>query len=644
MAGLEVRTPEFWKLKPRSDLNCGAGGRSLSVKSTWIRRRTKGFWLAFWFVFTASSYFSNATESVPSPAVIRYKIVLANPEQHLVHIKLEIAPGPAGHDLQLPVWNALYQVRDFSQYVSRVDAHGAAGEPIPVRQLDKSRWHIDHAERGAEVEYEAFADDPGPFGAQFNAEHAFFNLAEILMYPTDEREDAIQFRFESVPSNWKIATALAGSAKDGFSAENYDRLVDVPVEVGTFQEADFDEGGGHYRVIVDADPADYDMKKVVATDRSIAAAETSWMSDRPFSTYVFIYHFPRGPGGGGMEHANSTAITVSATRLAENPDSLTDMTAHEFFHLWNVKRIRPQSLEPVDYTKENYTTALWFSEGVTTTAAEIALRRAGLMDEPRFLKGLASQIRELEDRPARFTQSAEESSLDTWLERYDYYWLPERSISYYNKGFLLGIVLDLQMRKDSQGRACLRDLFQWMNEHYARHGRFFPDSTGVREAAEAVSHSDLGGFFQNYVSGTDEIPWDDFFKTVGLHLVRSLTQVADPGFSLARRYGRPPKVARVDANSEAGKAGLGTGDVVQEVNGQPAGPDLRQKLERLSPGDTLSLRVRGQSGERELKWKVGARVRANFELKDDDKITPDQKARRAAWLRGESQTSPEANP
>jgi predicted metalloprotease with PDZ domain len=270
------------------------------------------------------------------------------------------------------------------------------------------------------------------------------------------------------------------------------------------------------------------------------------------------------------------------------------------------------------------------------------LRRAGLMDEPRFLKGLAGQIRELEDRPARLTQSAEQSSLDTWLERYDYYWLPERSISYYNKGFLLGIMLDLQMRKDSEGRACLRDVFQWMNEHFARQGRFFADSAGVRQAAEAVSHTDLGWFFQKYFAGTDKIPWDDFFRTVGLHLVRSTTQVADPGFTLARRYGGPPTVARVDASSEARKAGLAAGDVIEQVNGQPVGSDLRQKLERLSPGDTLSLRVRGQGGEREMKWKASERERIDFELKDDESLTPEQKARRAAWLRGESQPSPEA--
>ena len=173
-----------------------------------------------------------------------------------------------------------------------------------------------------------------------------------------------------------------------------------------------------------------------------------------------------------------------------------DLTSHEFFHLWNVKRIRPQSLEPIDYTKENYTRALWFSEGVTTTAGNIIRVRAGLLDEAGDLQTLANEIGELERRPAHLTQSAEESSLDAWLEKYDYYRLPERSISYYNKGYLLGVLLDLKIREASRDTASLRDVFLWMNQN-ARKGQLFPDSEGVSSAAEVVSHADMGGFSRN---------------------------------------------------------------------------------------------------------------------------------------------------
>ncbi len=185
-----------------------------------------------------------------------------------------------------------------------------------------------------------------------------------------------------------------------------------------------------------------------------------------------------------MAHAYSTAIEVNAQVLTDNPLAFADVTAHEFFHLWNVKRIRPQSLEPVDYTKENYTNALWFSEGVTNTVEDYILLRAGLLDENQFLHRLAGQIEELEDRPAHLTQSAEESSLDAWLEKYQQYWAPQRSISYYNKGDLLGVMLDLAVRDASDDKASLREIFQWMNRNYAQMGKFFPDSDGVRQAAD----------------------------------------------------------------------------------------------------------------------------------------------------------------
>lgn len=595
---------------------------------------------------------AQSAESASRPAAVHYTVSLADAATHLVHIKLDIPAGAAERDLQLPVWNALYQVRDFSQYVNWVRATGSARQSLAVLKADKSRWHISRAENGAEIEYEIIADLPGPYGAQLNPQHAFFNLAEILMYPVDARASPIEVSFADAPSGWKYATSLAAcqagpeTAAPGqvgtpaptcFAADNYDRLVDAPVEVSAFQEADFDEGGGHYRVVVDADPGDYDMRKIVPMVRRIVSATTAWMDDRPFATYLFVYHFPHGARGGGMEHPYSTAIDVEAHVLRSNPEALSEVTAHEFLHLWNVKRIRPQSLEPVDYTKENYTRALWFSEGVTSTVQDYILLRTGLIGEQRYLERLADQIATLEGRPAHLTQSAEESSLDAWLEKYPYYRVPERSISYYNKGELLGVMLDLALRDASNGSASLRDLFHWMNQNYARQGRFFPDSEGVRQAADAVGHTDLGWFFQKYVAGTEEISWDDVFRTVGLRLVRRLVPVADLGFGVSGNLGSAPTVAWVVPRSEAERAGLVVGDVILEINGHSATPDFEQWLARLRPGDTLRLQVRGRRGQRELRWKLGSREEVEFELLDVDNVTPQQKAHRDAWLGGEAQ-------
>ncbi len=376
---------------------------------------------------------------------ISYTVSLASPEQHLIDVQVMLPPGSSEHELQMPVWNALYQVRNFSQYINWIRAKDRAGKPLAIGELNDSRWRVQGTSDGCIVEYQIFVDSPGPFGAQFNSHHAFLNLAQILIYPVDGRNSATTVHFSHVPGDWHIATPMK-FADGAYIAENYDRMVDSPVEIGNFQESDFDEAGGHFRVIFDADPADYDGSKIVAALHQIVAAATSWMNDRPFDTYTFFYHFPHGPAGGGMEHSYSTAIELNADTIKQNLDALTSVTAHEFFHLWNVKRIRPQALEPVDYTKENFTRALWFSEGVTSTAEETIRLRAGLIDEKQFLIELGEQITELERRPAHLTQSAEESSLDAWLEGFGYYRRPERSISYYNKGELLGMMLDLAVR------------------------------------------------------------------------------------------------------------------------------------------------------------------------------------------------------
>lgn len=321
---------------------------------------------------------------------VSYTVSLDSPEQHLVQVQIILPPGPATRELQFPVWNALYQVRDFAQFVNWVRAKDRAGNSLVIRQANDSRWQLDGAADGAIVEYQVYVDSFGPFGAQLNSHHAFLNLAQVLMYPVDVRNTPLTIGFSHVPSDWHIATPLQ-PVSGSYSAENYDRLVDSPVEMSAFHDLSFDEAGGHFRVIIDADATDYDSAKIVGNLHKIVAAATSWMNDRPFDTYTFFYHFPRGPAGGGMEHAYSTAIDLNAATIQRSLYPFNSVTSHEFFHLWNVKRIRPQTLEPIDYTRENFTRALWFSEGVTSTAEEIIQLRAGLIEEKQFVARLGEQ-------------------------------------------------------------------------------------------------------------------------------------------------------------------------------------------------------------------------------------------------------------
>jgi len=567
---------------------------------------------------------------IRSQTQVRYTVALVDPERHLLHVQVNLPPGSGSRELQLPVWNALYQVRDFVQNMDWIRAEGPGGRALPLRQLNKSRWQLDEAENGAQINYEMFADTPGPYGAQLNSQHAFFNLAEILVYSDDQRNSPVQMNLEHVPAKWRIATSLAFDAH-GYHAENYDRLVDSPVEIGTFTEKDFTGSCGTYQVVFDDENAVRLLDSVVPTIKRIVDGATKWMNDCPFQKYLFIYHVADFSDG-GMEHAFSTAITLPASVFEKEPDRFIGITTHEFFHLWNVKRIRPQSLEPVDYTKENYVPALWFSEGVHTTAAECIELRAGLMDERHFLDQLGQQITELENRPARLNQSAEQSSLDAWLEKYPRYGLPERSISYYNKGDLLGVVLDLAMRNASNDHASLRELFRAMNERYAKQGKFFADSEAVRDTAESLSHADLRDFFRKYVAGVEEIPWNSFFAPVGLKVESLQATFADPGFEAVQNFDQPPIVVSLKSGSEAERAGLRAQDAILQINGRPASRNFERQMADLAPGTMLNLLVRRDNAEHKLQWKLGGRQQNIYQFTDLPQVTGEQKARRKAWL------------
>jgi predicted metalloprotease with PDZ domain len=271
---------------------------------------------------------------------------------------------------------------------------------------------------------------------------------------------------------------------------------------------------------------------------------------------------------------------------------------------------------------------------VDSTVADYVLLRAGLLDEQHYLNHLGQQITELQTRPAHLTQSAERSSLDAWLEKYPYYNLPTRSISYYNKGELLGMLLDLKMRDSTDDRISLEDLFCWMNEEYAKQGKFFHDSESIREGIESLSKSDFRDFFQRYVSGVDEIPWDTYFKSVGLRLTSAEVTFADPGFQATRAFDQSPTVVQVEPSSAADHVGLKAGDVILEINGQPAGRDFERKIAGLGPGALLRVTISRSGLQQELQWNLSASKQKVFRLQDVPDITAKQKSRRTSWLFG----------
>src|SRR5579862_277134 len=377
------------------------------------------------FIFAAC--FALFLAARPAAATIDYKISLAHPEKHAFQVVMRV---PVDADqradrrdliVALPAWNALYQVRDFAYRARdvRIGKSAAGAAPVVPYRLDKQTWRIPASaavDGSIEIEYSISWDEAGPFNSQLSTHHAFVNFAEVLMYVPDRRAENIEVKFADVPSDWRsIAELPSGSAPNSFTAESYDKLVDAPVEIGKFEQFEFDNAGAHFRVVVDS--RDWNRATLEDSLKRITGYEVKLMGGPPFKEYTFFFHIGSYPdaGGGGMEHANCTAIGGSSVEM------VSAIASHEFFHAWNVKRIRPQSLEPVDYSKEQFTRALWFAEGVTSTYGSYALLRSNLWTKNQFYDDLATQISELQSRPAHKFQSVEESSLDAWLEKYDSY-------------------------------------------------------------------------------------------------------------------------------------------------------------------------------------------------------------------------------
>lgn len=566
-------------------------------------------------------------------ATIRYEVSLAHPEQHLFHVSIEVPDVPGELKLQMATWNALYQIRDFSSHVQEVRAF-ANGQPAPIEKLDKLTWRV-QGNGTVTVKYNTFWDDVGPFNSQLNAEHAFINPAEILMYVPTQRTEKTVVALLDVPDAWKatvpavdIFLHMTRRKLLALVAESFDELADTPIEASQFERFAVPDVSPPVDVVIHGDA--YKKGEIESALRKIVSYEAKMMEGAPYKSYTFIFHVgkPAGGAGGGMEHANSTAIYVPVAGYLNN------VSAHEFFHLWNVKRIRPASLEPVDYTREMYTRALWFAEGVTNTYASYTLVRTGLWSRQDFYQDLSGQITDLETRPAEQWQSAEQSSLDAWLEKYALYNQPQRSVSYYTKGQILGLLLDIAIRDRTENQHSLDDVLRAMNQDFAKARKCYRDSLDVRLEAEKVAGSSFEEFFARYVSGAEPLPYTDLLSRAGLALQQREVARAVLGFTVQREPNAPWTVASVGAGSNAEKSRLSVGDEIIAWNaGQIPGRPDRWAMQQ-KPGDELHLRVRRGGKEVTVDLRLGE-MRETFYLVIDAPGA-DERARRIreGMLRG----------
>jgi predicted metalloprotease with PDZ domain len=571
----------------------------------------------------------------PSRATIKYEVSISHPEQHIFHVTMTIPDVSGEVTVQIPAWNALYQIRDFASHVRRVEAF--AGTSIaPIEKIDKEAWRVT-GHGTITIRYATYWDDVGPFATQLNGEHAFINPAMILLYVQERRGEDVHVAFPDVPATWRAASAvpileesMAGARNFALDAKSYDALADAPIEISNFKEFGLPGLPVDIRAVVHGD--EWSQKKIETDLSRICNYELKLMDGAPFEHYLFILHIGKGAGGGGMEHANSTAIGIPSDEY------LSGVAAHEFFHLWNVKRIRPSTLEPVDYTKEQYTRALWFAEGVTSTYGAYTLVRSGIWNKERFYEDLGAQISELESRPADHWQSAEESSLDAWLEKYSLYNGPDYSVSYYTKGQVLGDLLDILIRDRTNNEKSLDDVLRGLNMDFAKQGKTYRDSLDIRLEAEKVAGGSFEAFFRDYVAAAEPLPYQQTLALAGLELRTVEHKRAVLGFTPDRESGGTVAVRAVDDGSPAAEAGLRSGDVILNWNGGDVPRSLGRWVRERQPGETVKVRVRREEKELSLQFKLGEEKEVLYQVAEDSHANEKARRIREGLLHGVTQT------
>lgn len=453
-------------------------------------------------------------EASYSNAHVHYVVNVSGHPEHRLHVSVRLDAGHEQSSFRLPTWYATYQIRNFSQYLRAPKAFGADGAQLPLHSIDKTTWKVSGARKAARFDYDVVCNLPGPYGLEVGPARITINPALLLVYSPNAMHEQLDVTFEGVPAEWQIASTLSGD-NGHFAAQNYEQITDIPFWIGSFSERKYTEGHTTIRIIVDAGPKHYDMEELVRHNQRLVKIERQWMGDLPTERYTFFYRFPDEAGTEGMEHADGTFISVPMTAIQTSMSAVDNVTAHEFFHLWNVMRIRPCSMEPIDFVHEQYSSTLWFSEGFTSAVSRLFLLQAGYLTEADFLDRLAGALNDLQASQANAWQSAEDASLSVWLSGSDAYDSPERSISYYRKGELLGILLDLRIRNETNGKRSIRDLFQSLQRTYGIPRRCFGESEALQEAVEALTGKSESEFFQRYVSGHDDLPFDKYLAFVG---------------------------------------------------------------------------------------------------------------------------------
>jgi len=601
---------------------------------------------------------------------ISYTVSMPAPHTHLLQVEMRVrgaggASLPAQLDLLMPVWTpGSYLVREYARHVQDFAAAEASGgdnvKSLTWRKINKNTWRVETggAAREVRASYSVYANELTVRTNELHDRHAFWNNSALLMYVDGQLAAPSTVRV--VPfGDWKVATGLpaVSGQRNTFRAENFDVLYDSPFLVSDFKTLSFEVRGVPHRIVIDGE-GNYDPERMRRDVQKIVEASVELMGDVPYRDYTFMFML-HPSAGGGLEHLNSTAIIWRryAFRPEASWDDFLSLVAHEYFHLWNVKRIRPDALGPFDYTGENYTRLLWVAEGITSYYENILSRRAGMISDKEYLTTIANSIRGLQNTPGRFEQSIEEASFDAWIK----YYRPDENtlnsaISYYDKGAIVGLLLDLEIRRRSAGAKSLDDVMRYLyNEHAKKNRNYTPED--FQRASEQMAGASLDDFFRRFVRGREELDYNTAFNAVGLQLLTTGATTTDA--SKPAPPAAPPKayfganlrqdgdrlvVSSVPAGTPAYNQGITFNDQIVALDGlRVNSTTFNARLEEKRPGDEVRVTVFRLDELRTFTIKLGGRAEENYRIVPLAQQTPEQRRLYDGWLYTLGQKSAQAS-
>ncbi|CAM2149838.1 M61 family peptidase [Pararobbsia alpina] len=595
---------------------------------------------------------------------IHYAIVPKDPAAHLFEVTVTIAdPDAQGQLFMLPVWiPGSYMIREFARNIVTISARSdATGRKVAIRKLDKQTWHAAPVQGSLTVTYEVYAWDLSVRAAHLDDTIGFFNGTSVFLFPQGREDVECRVQIHAPEgegyADWRVATALRevrGTRRYSFGeyrADNYDELVDHPVTLGRFELGRFEAHGVQHDVVISGKVTALDMPRLTRDLEKICSAQIALFEPRtkraPMDRYVFMT-VAVGDGYGGLEHRASTELICSRGDLpVRGKEAMTDgyrtylgLCSHEYFHTWNVKRIKPAAFAPYDLRQENYTSLLWLFEGFTSYYDDLVLVRSGVISRDDYLTLVGKTVGGVLRGSGRRKQSVAESSFDTWIKYYRQDEnAPNAIVSYYTKGSLVALTFDLAIRAATGNRKSLDDV---MRALWVRYGRDFYNGKGkgvgeddVEPLIREVTGVALGRLFTDAVHGTRDLPLEELLAPFGVALEPDLAQ-GKPSLGVRMRAGAEAALAAVHDGGAARRAGLSAGDVLVALDGLRAtGGNLDGLLSRYRPGDKVQVHAFRRDELREVTVTLDAPDVARYRLTVNDGATiRRQKSTTAALRKG----------